>query len=194
MSRKKKPYDPAAAARHRQDREESREEIARLRAQPSTAVNVDKRTGRLTGAWRLNCFNTLLTVGGREREAVDWLEEMVRTASGENAEERRPDHVRSSTAGAPGQNITDAMIAASRDLEIVGQSMRPDQWRMLLALLQPDADLMTRWRAVVERYTGETDPRAQASRVRECCSHLAWIWDRMPTLRREFHERRALAA
>ncbi|HEY1071493.1 hypothetical protein [Brevundimonas sp.] len=194
MSRKKKPYDPAAAARHRQERAESQAEIARLRAQPSTAVNVDKRTGRLTGAWRLNCFNTLLTAGAREREAIDWLEETVRTANGENVEERRPDHVRSSGAGAPGQNITDAMVAASRDLEIVGQSMRPDQWRMILALLQPDADLMTRWRAVVERYTAESDPRAQASRVRETCAHLAWVWDRMPTLRREFQERRAQAA
>lgn len=194
MSRKKKPYDPAAAARHRQERAESQAEIARLRAQPSTAVNVDKRTGRLTGAWRLNCFNTLLTAGGREREAIAWLEETVRTANGENAEERRPDHVRSSGTGAPGQAITDAMIAASLDVEIVGLSMRPAQWRMILALLQPDADLITRWRSVVERHTNETDPRAQAARVREACAHLAWVWDRMPTLRREFHDRRALAA
>jgi hypothetical protein len=67
---KKKPYDPAAAARHRQERAESAAEIARLRAQPSTAVNVDKRTGRLTGAWRLNCFNTLLPAGGHERMII----------------------------------------------------------------------------------------------------------------------------
>ncbi|HAL06201.1 MAG TPA: hypothetical protein DCP26_02430, partial [Brevundimonas sp.] len=64
---KKKPYDPAEAARQRLEREQNAAEITRLRGQPSTAVNVDKRTGRLTGAWRLNCFNTLLPAGGQER-------------------------------------------------------------------------------------------------------------------------------
>jgi len=191
---KKKPYDPAEAARHRLEREQNAAEIARLRGQPSTAVNVDKRTGRLTGAWRLNCFNTLLPVGGQERAAVDWLEETIRAASGENGEERRPDFIRGSARGAPGQNISDAMIAASRDLEVIEQNFRPEEMRMLFALLQPDADLMTRWRAVVERHTQETDPRAQAARVRAACAHLAWVWDRLPTLRRHYKERRGLAA
>ncbi|WP_341020925.1 hypothetical protein [Brevundimonas diminuta] len=191
---KKKPYDPAAAARHRQERAESAAEIARLRAQPSTAVNVDKRTGRLTGAWRLNCFNTLLPAGGHERMAIDWLEETIRTAAGENGAERRPDYIRGTASGALGQNVTNWMIAAGLDLHIIEQQFRPDDIRMLMALMQPDADLMTRWRAVVEKYTLETDPRAQAARVRAACAHLVWVKDRMPMLRRQYHERRAEAA
>lgn len=194
MSRKKKPHDPAAAERHRLEREANAAEIARLRAQPSTGVNVDKRTGRLSGAWRLNCFNTLLTQGGSERQAIDWLEDTIRTANGENGQERRPDHIRASNDGAPGQSVTDAMIAASRDLEIVEQHTSPADMRMLFALLQPDADLLTRWRAFVERHTGETDAKAQGARVRAACSHLAFMRDRMPTLRREYRERRQAAA
>lgn len=191
MSRKKKPYDPAATARHRQEREENAAEVARLRAQPSTAVNVDKRTGRLTGAWRLNCFNTLLAVGSQEREAVDWLDELVRTANGENGQERRPDFIRASNDGPPGQNISDAMIAASRTLMVVTEALPPPHARMLLELLKPDADLITRWRGVVERSTGETHSHAQGAAVRMACSTLAWIRCNIGKLTREHRERRA---
>lgn len=194
MAKRSKPHDPAAAERHRQEREANAAEVSRLRSQPSVAVNVDKRTGRLTGAWRLNCFNTLLQSDGHDRAAVDWLDETVRTANGENGQERRPDFIRSSSEGAPGQNVTDAMIYASLDLQIVEANMNPTDMRMLFALLQPDADLMTRWRVAVERYTAETDPKAQAARVRAACSHLAWIRDRLPTLRREYRERRQAVA
>jgi hypothetical protein len=195
MSRKKKkPHDPAAAERHRLEREENAAEVARLRAQPSTAVNVDKRTGRLTGAWSLNCFNTLLAQGSPEREAVDWLDTTLRTANGENGQERLPDFIQASNDGAPGQNITDVMIKASVDLEIVEQNTNPADMRMLFVLLQPDADLITRWRGAVERFTAETDAKAQGARVRAACSHLAWIRDRLPTLRRQYRERRAAAA
>lgn len=188
-----KPHDPAAAARHRQEREQNAEMIGAVRAQPSTAVNVDARTGRLTGAWRLNCFNTLLPAKGVERDAIDWLDELVRTANGENSPERRPDFVRSSTEGAPGQNISDAMIAASLRLQVVVENMAPAHARMLLDLLKPDADLLTRWRAVVERCTGETNPQAQAGAVRAACTSLAWIKDNIRRLERTRSETRAAA-
>lgn len=194
MSRKrKKPYDPGAAARHKAERQENAAEVARLRAQPSTAVNVDKRTGRLTGAWRLNCFNTLLDQNGAERAAVDWLDGLVRTANGENGQERRPDFVRSTTEGAPGQNITDAMIQASFRLEMVLANMAPAHGRMLMELLKPDADLITRWRAVVERSTGETHPQAQAGAVRAACTAVAFIRDNIGRLERAHRELRAAA-
>lgn len=194
MSRKRnKPYDPAAAARHKAEREANAAEVARLRAQPSTAVNVDKRTGRLTGAWRLNCFNTLLASSGPERAAVDWLDELVRTANGENGQERRPDFVRGTTDGAPGQSITDAMIQASFRLEVVMINMAPAHGRMLMELLKPDADLITRWRAVVERSTGETHSHAQAAVVRAACTSLAWVKDSIGRLERNYREQRMAA-
>lgn len=188
-----KPHDPAAAARHRQEREQNAEMIGAVRAQPSTAVNVDPRTGRLTGAWRLNCFNTLLPAKGVERDAIDWLDELVRTANGENSPERRPDFVRSSTEGAPGQNVSDAMIAASFRLQVAMEHMAPAHGRMLMDLLKPDADLLTRWRSVVERCTGETNPQAQAGAVRAACTSLAWIKDNIRRLERTRSETRAAA-
>lgn len=191
--KKKKPYDPAAAARHRQERAESQAEIGRLRAQPSTAVNVDKRTGRLTGAWRLNCFNTLLPAESPERGAVDWLDELVRSANGENGQERRPDYIRASNDGPPGQNVTDAMIEASRKLKIVTDSLSPSHARMLLDLMKPDAGLITRWRGVVERCTGETNAQAQGAVVRAACVQLGWVQKNLRRLERINHSAKSAA-
>lgn len=189
MSRRnrKKPFDPAAAAKARAEREENAQEVARLQAQPSTAVNVDRQTGRLTGAWRLNCFNSLLT-GSRANEcrsAVNWLEELVRTASGENGQERRPDYIRATVEGAPGQNITDAMIDASRALQAIQGGMPPTAWGMLLDLLKGDEALLTRWRSVVQKWTGEVNPTAQAARVRAACEQLAWVTEGIRRVSRE---------
>jgi len=192
--RKGKPFDPAEAERHRRDRENNAAEIARLTAQPNVAINTDKRTGRLTGAWRINCFNTLLVAGSAEKSAIDWLDSTIRTSAGENGGERRPDFIRASVEGAPGQNVSERMIQASRDLEIIEHYTNPKDVQMLYALLQPDADHDAKWQATVERLTGEKDPRSQAARVRAACAHLAWTKDRMPALRRDYALRKQMAA
>lgn len=194
MAKKKKPFDPAQAERNRREREENAAEVSRLQAQPDTAVNLDERTGRLVGAWRKNCFNTLLARGSAQEAAVYWLEATIRTADGENGGERDPGFIRASADGAPGQNISDAAIDASRDLAIVEHYTNPTDFRLLLALLQPDADHESRWRHAVERLTGEKDPRSQAARVRAACVHLAWISDRINVLRRDYAHRKAMAA
>ena len=186
--RRRKPHDPAEAARHAAERAENAAEVARLRAQPGTTVNVDSRTGRLVGAIRMNCFAALLTAGGAEIRAVDWLEELIRTASGDNTPERRPDHIRASVEGAPGQNITADMIAAGAILEAIEGAMAPCDIRMLFALLKPDASLITRWRAVVQQCTGEVNGQAQGARVRGAAAslaHVRTIVDKLVTVKRE---------
>lgn len=196
MSRKKKakPFDPAEAQRHKAEREANAAEVARLRAQPSTAVNVDARTGRLTGAWRLNCFNALLAERPAEKAAVDWLDDLIRTAAGENGQERRPDFIRASNDGAPGQNISADMIAAGEVLQAVTEAMAPRDVRMLFELLKPDADLLTRWRDVVVRCTGETHTHAQSAAVRSACASLAHARSIAGRLVRERRDRRQLNA
>ncbi|CAB4157750.1 hypothetical protein UFOVP679_42 [uncultured Caudovirales phage] len=192
--RRKKPHDPAAAARALAERAENAAEVARLRALPDTTVNVDSRTGKLVGAIRMNCFAALLTAGGAEIRAVDWLEELIRTASGDNTPERRPDHIRASTEGAPGQNITADMIAAGAILEAIEDAMAPCDFRMLFSLLKPDASLMTRWRNVVQQCTGEVNGQAQGARVRGAAAslaHVRTIVDKLVWIKRE---RRRLAA
>lgn len=196
MPRKKKarPFDPAAAERHKVEREADREMATAIKAQPSTAINKDPHTGRLTGAWRLNCFNTLLAQNSPERSAVDWLDDLIRTAAGENGHERRPDFIRASNDGAPGQNVSAAMIAAGEVLQAVQEAMAPAQVRMLFELLKPDADLLTRWRAVVERCTGETHDHAQGAAVRSACTALVHVRESAGRLLRDRRERRTLAA
>ena len=188
MARRKKPHDPAEAARHAAERAENAAEVARLRAQPGTTVNVDPRTGRLVGAIRMNCFAALLTAGGCEVRAVDWLEELIRTASGDNTPERRPDHIRASVEGAPGQNVTADMIAAGAILEAIEGAMAPCDIRMLFALLKPDASLITRWRAVVQQCTGEVNGQAQGARLRGAAvslAHVRTIVDKLVWVKRE---------
>lgn len=186
--RRKKPHDPAEAARHAAERAENAAEITRLRAQPATSVNVDPRTGRLLGAVRLSCFAALLPTDSPEMRAVDWLEMVLRTAQGENAPERRPDHIRASVEGAPGQNVTADMIAAGAILEAIEEAMAACDVRMLFALLKPDAALITRWRAVVQQSTGETNPQAQGARVRGAAAslaHVRTIIDKLVWIKRE---------
>ena len=191
---KRKPYDPAAAERIRAMRESEREMAEHLEAQPSTAVNRDPQTGKLTGAWRLNCFNVLLEPKSPERHAIDWLDDLIRTASGENTQERRPDFIRSSTEGAPGQNVSQSMIEASRTLCCVETAMHPTHMRMLFDLMKPDASLLTRWRDVVAQATGETNHAAQGAVVRSACTMLVWIQSNIGRLVEEAKAKRRMAA
>lgn len=192
--RKKKPYDPAAAERHRAERAENAEMIGFVRHQPSTALNIDPRTGRLTGAWRNNCFNTLLVAGSKEREAVDWLDDIVRTAEGENGRDRRPDHIRASAEGAPGQNVSQEAIAAGLTVAVIRDSLYPACCRLLFDLIEPDAAHDGSWRGVVARATGETNEAAQGAMVRAAAANLAWVRANIARLEREYVDRRRRAA
>jgi len=138
-------------------------------------VNIDPRDEKIVGIWRPDCFNLLLKGHPAEAAAVQWLEELIRTASGENGQERRPDFIRASSDGAPGQNVSQSMIDADDMLSAVTEHMAPRDARMLFELLKPDEALLTRWRDVVQRCTGETNPQAQGGAVRAACAHLAHI-------------------
>ncbi|MNT72101.1 hypothetical protein D3C72_2106690 [compost metagenome] len=77
------------------------------------------------------------------------------------------------------------MIQASFRLEVTLANIAPAHGRMLMELLKPDADLITRWRAVVERATGETHSHAQAAVIRAACTSLAWTRDSIVRLERQ---------
>lgn len=195
MAKRKKPTDPQAAARHRREREENRQEIERLSVQDGVALNLEPRTKRLLSARRLDCFALLLKddAHAESRSAVNWLEELIRDASGENTQERRPDFIRSSCEGAPGQNVTQHMIEASRTLEVVEASLRPWEARLLFELLRPDEALLSRWREVVERVTREVNPQAQGAAVRLACQNLQWTRANIGALMKERRDRRNAA-
>lgn len=154
-------------------------------------VHTDKRTEEITGAVRLDCFAMLLRGRPEEQAAVQWFETLIRTAQGENTPERRPDFIRGSVEGAPGQNVSQAMIEAGRTLVAATEAMSPQMARMLFELLRPDEALITRWRQVVGRCTGERNPHAQAAAVRSACAHLVWVKANIGRLVADRQERRA---
>lgn len=160
------PQGQAAKATRRADN-------ASLRVQGAKIYEDEQ--GKMISGYRPTCFNALLRGKDDELRAVSWLEDLLREASGENAKERRPDFIRGSAEGAPGQNVTQRMIDASRELRIVEVGLRPWEARLLFDLLKPDEALLTRWRAVVHRVTGEVNPQAQGARVRAACESLSWV-------------------
>lgn len=180
-AKRQKPSDPTTIAARRAERRE-------MEARGLT-VNVDPRTEEVLGAVRYDCFSVLLRNNPDALGSVRWLEDLMRTASGENTQERRPDFIRGSSEGAPGQNVTQRMIDASADLEVVWASLRPWEAKLLRELLEPDAAvvgsmsaptregkaLLTRWREVVERVTRAGTPQRQGERVVVACESLLWV-------------------
>lgn len=202
MSRKPKNTKADILAdieRVRMEKAEARREAMRLTATGAEAKVVEEReqeTGKLrvfVRAHRLDCFAMLLKGDdyALARTSVDWLEELIRAASGENGKERRPDFIRASNDGAPGQNVTDAMISASRELQVVEANLRPWEARLLFELLRPDHARIGRWHEVAQRVTKEVNPQAQGAAVRLAAQSLQWVHARMPLLMREYRERKA---
>lgn len=184
-NKRQPPSDPQEIAARRVEKRE-------LEAR-GLVVNADPRDAKILAVWRPDCFTLLLKGRTEEQGAVTWLETLIRTASGENGQERRPDYIRGSAEGAPGQNVSQAMIDADLYLVAATEALTPQNARMLLALLCPDAALEHRWRAVVQRCTGETNPQAQGAAVRAACSQLLWVQGNIDRLVRERGERRAAA-
>ncbi len=185
--KRNRPADPAIAARRAGRRD--------MEARGLT-VNVDPRTQEVLGAVRYDCFSLLLKHDPDALGSVRWLEDLMRTASGENTQERRPDFIRGSSEGAPGQTITQRMVDASAEVEVVWASLRPWEGKLLRELLEPDAALtgslsaptqdgralLTRWRDVVQRVTGARTPQRQGERVVVACESLLWVRQNIPYL------------
>lgn len=176
------PEDPVDASVLRARRAEA----ARLKAQ-GAIVKSDKRTGKITNATRYDVFAMLASRRGkpdvegqlgkpalesRSYDAFRDHEATLHIALGHNTPERRPDYIRASAPGAPGQNINQAMIEASEIVAETGRRLGPVDSALLDALMQPGAALLTRWRAVVQHYTGEDRAECQASRIRALGSNL----------------------
>ena len=189
MAKRKKPTDPQDMASIAERRAERRELESR-----GIAVNVDPKNEEILARWRPDCFTMLLKGRTAEQGAIQWLETLIRTASGENGSDRRPDYIRGSAEGAPGQNVSQSMIDADLYLVTATEALPPNVARMLFDLLKPDEALLTRWREIVKRCTGETNPVAQGAAVRAACAQLLWVQNSIDRLVRERRDRRALAA
>lgn len=191
MTRRKKlkPADPQAIAKARMEREAGREMAASIEAQPSTAINRDRHTGAMVSARRINCFVALLTPGSPEAEAVNWFEMLVRRSQGEADRQANDLGIAAANDSLPG-GPSDAMLMAADKLAIIRSFMPGTAYRMMLALVEPDAAMLTRWRDHVALITGEASPMAQGARVRAAAEHLAWICGNFPMLERAYGARK----
>lgn len=196
MSRKKKPKvtirkisaaeEPSAPAVANDTLRDRRAEAARLKAQ-GAEVNADKRTGEILGAWRQDVFTLLRNRKGkptteypkgkpalsqRAYEAFCAHETDIQLAAGASGGERRPDFIRATTDGAPGQNITQEAIDAATRVKKTLQHLCPSDARLLSILMTGEKALAKNWRATVEAETGETADEGQTARIRALGENL----------------------
>lgn len=198
MSRKKKGKitlrkigqpEPAAAAAPEVSNDlirQRRSEIARLRAQGAD-VNVDKRTSEILGAWRRDVFTILRNRHGkptdgfpkgrpalsqRAYEAFRGHETDIHLSEGASGGDRRPDFIRATCEGAPGQNVTQEAIDAAGRVKKTLLGLSPTDARLLTALMTGEKALARNWRQTVEAETGETADESQAARIRALGENL----------------------
>jgi hypothetical protein len=195
--RRNKPSSPAEIAARRAQRLAMDQEAARLEAQGDVVVRRDERTKEITNARRLDVFALLVSRKALDTEAHDAFrdhEEAVHIAAGWATPERRPDHIRASTEGAPGQNISQGMIDASRMVKATLDRLSPPEAALLEALMALGAANLTQWRHTVQRVTGENNDHGQASRIRALGQNLIYARrEAMKSLIRAVEEHRRAA-
>lgn len=172
-----------AAAR----REAMRLESTGAEARVCEEKDEDGKTRIVVRARRIDVFQLLLERGALPQESFDAVrayETDLATAQGFNTPERRPDHIRASVEGAPGQNITQAMIEASRMVQWVEAMLTTRDAQLLKALLHENDANCGRWRGTVERITGETRDESHAVAIRCCAANLRDVRDRYQPERR----------
>jgi len=184
MPRKRKPSAPREVLTP-EEKAMNRAETQRLKKQGAEVLN--DPAGRIIRARRIDVFQLLLERGALPQEsfnAVRDYEADVATAMGWNTPERRPDHIRGSQEGAPGQNVTQAMIEASDRVQWVRRSLTTRDAALLDALLLENDANLGRWRGTVQSITGETRDECHAAAIRCMAANLKDVRDRFPAERR----------
>lgn len=153
MPRRRKPHDPALAARALAEREEREAEKARLQAQGAT-VKTD-RAGRVVAAYRSNVFNLLLgrgTITQDHYSASEWLSTLWAEWKGLDGKADRLAEVVDG-AGGSRELVTDRMIRAGREVHRVLDALQPLSRLILehfmVAAVEEDRPMS--WRGIMER-------------------------------------------
>ena len=178
MSRKRKPAPSSPEAI--MELRAARLEAERIEAIGGTARVAHEKQDDGSMKWgararRLDVFALLLSRKALDTEAYDAFrghEETVHIAAGYGTPERRPDHIRASTEGAPGQNIGQGMVDASRIVKGTLARLSPSEAGLLEALMKLGASRNDQWRRTVQLETGETNDHGQTSRIRALGENL----------------------
>lgn len=200
---KNKPSSPEEIARRASERRAARAEVERLTAQGVDAkvetvkerdANGVQRERVICRATRLDVFDLLLSRNALDRnvyEAFRGHERDLHIALGVETPERRPDYVRASAEGAPGQNVTQRMIDASEVVALTERRIGSRDRALLKALMHPGAAVFRRWRIIIQQHTGETRDECQASAIRYLGANLLSARSVAIKAAAEMRERRA---
>ena len=189
MTRRRKAADPAVAAAQKAARKRVVEELEAR----GIEVNYDEQY-RIVGARRVDVFSLLherKALTDLQLYAVRRLEGLQALAFGHEKPEQTMDRVDSSTSGAPGQNVSQAMIDAGGELRTIYATTGAQNATLLQALIADQSAILTRWRDTVKRITGETDDKAQSALIRSACENLAEAFKAFDYRARERRERAA---
>lgn len=177
MSKRPAKRSPAEQAIERAAKAARKAEVDRLRSLGLT-VTCDAAYNIIV-TQRLDVFALLhsrKSLTETQLYAVRRLEEKQAVAYGHERPEQSFDRVDKSSEGAPGQNITQAMIDAQADLRTIYLTTGGKSSELLIALTQPQEGILTRWRDTVAKVTGEKDEDVHAAMIRSACENLAAAW------------------
>lgn len=179
--KKQKPADIAARLEKlARARGEAMREKLRLESTGAEAEIVGD--GTEVRARRIDVFQLLLerkAIPLSDFNAVRLYEQDVALSMGWETPERG-EFVNRSCEGAPGQNITQAMIEASRRVEWVRAWLSQRDYALLTGLLEDHGALLTRWRNTVSRVTGEHREECHAAAIRAMAANLRDVIGRLP--------------
>jgi hypothetical protein len=174
-SKRQPPSDPQEIAARRVERQQNAEEIARLSKEEDVTVNVDQRTGEMVGAWRRDVVSMMRDAGKITDEVAGYvrgLEGLIAEANGRSASCLS---ILDRVSGGPvGDHAIVQHIAAAKALSKRQEGMDQMTWNLLRELCDGNL-LITRWRGVVQRRTGEEGERAQGAIVRQAFRVLASV-------------------
>lgn len=178
--------------RQRLEKAAARREANRLAVTGAEVRVVEERQEQEAGpakkayvvrARRVDVFQHLLERQALAQDSFDAVrayEHDVSVALGHTMPERRPDHIRGSETGAPGQNISQAQVEASRRMQWVRDRLPPRDFRLLEHLLVNGSASKGQWRKTVEVITGERMDHAQTAAVRLMADNVRDIRQAMP--------------
>jgi hypothetical protein len=175
MTRRRKPFDPAASERRKA---ETRAEVERLEAM-GAEVNLGS-DGKILSAWRSNVFTVLLRSGSittnhhnaAMRLATDWA-----AWKGLAGSSGRMEAVDGGAGSA--ELVNDRMLIARRAVDRALVQVGPMDRALLVAFMTAtvEEDRPMAWRGIVERVSGVTGRDAQPAIVRAALENLRRVYE-----------------
>lgn len=189
--RRKKPMSPEQIAEQKRAAAERAEQLAERRSERrrleglGAEVNIDPRTEEVLGAYRKDVVQLMHQAGKLTQEQVDHFRNLERllALAGEASRSCLSSLDRVNGGGDESASL-DRRMRAIRELTLRQACMDAGTWAFVEELASGGA-LLTRWRQIAQRRTGETNSDAQSGAVRQVIRSLEAV-ERMIRRSRSF--------